>query len=261
MSDIILQLSKVCKSFKGNDGNLVWAMKDVSMFLNKGEWLGIVGESGCGKSTLARIVSRLDEPTSGQVLFRNRDIGHLKGSDKYDYYRKVQMVFQNPLSTFSPRMTIGTYLMEPFINFGLMNKNEARAFAESLLLDVGLTKDMMKRYPNELSGGQLQRVVIARTIGLEPDLLICDECTSALDVSIQKEIVQLLLSLKKKKMFSVIFITHDLALGEGLCNRIYVMKDGKIVESLGDDIIKEANHPYTKQLTKAVYSIHSLGQV
>lgn len=252
----ILELKDVHKKFRDNDGKVFKAVNNVSITLGKGECIGIVGESGCGKSTLARIISHLTEATGGRMIFQGKDVTALHGKSLKDYYKNVQMIFQDPLATFSPRMKIGAYLIEPFINFKLMNKTKAYEYAGELLEMVGLNRDYIQRYPSELSGGQLQRVVIARVIGIKSDIIICDECTSALDVSIQKQIINLLLELRNKTSFSNIFITHDLALAESLCDRIYVMYLGEIVEVIeGQDIIKEAKHPYTKMLLNSVFSI------
>ncbi|WHH58675.1 ATP-binding cassette domain-containing protein [Petroclostridium sp. X23] len=254
--NIILELEGVCKKFKDNDGKLFKAVNNVNLKLAQGECIGIVGESGCGKSTLARIISRLVDTSEGKIVFKGEDAAVLRGKSLKTYYKSIQMIFQDPLSTFSPRMKIGTYLIEPFINFNIMNRKQSCKYVEEMLSMVGLNKDYAHRYPSELSGGQLQRVVIARAIGLKPDIIVCDECTSALDVSIQQQIVNLLLELRKQTNFSNIFITHDLALAESICDRIYVMYLGEIVEVIeSQNIIKDAKHPYTKMLLNSVFSV------
>ncbi|TCO76865.1 ABC transporter ATP-binding protein [Marinisporobacter balticus] len=258
----ILELKDVNKHFRDNDGDIFKAVEDVSITLAKGECIGIVGESGCGKSTLARIIAHLTEVSQGRIIFKGKDIVKLQGDALKAHYKNVQMIFQSPLDTFSPRMTIGGYLIEPFVNFKLMNKKKAYEYAQELLDMVGLDKDYIKKYPNELSGGQLQRVVIARAIGIKPDIIICDECTSALDVSIQKQIINLLLALKEKTDFSNVFITHDLALAESICDRIYVMYQGEIVEMIeGQNIVEEAKHPYTKILLSSVFSVKNFENI
>lgn len=254
--NIILELKDIHKNFSDNNGKTFKAVDNVSLTLRKGDCVGIVGESGCGKSTLARIISHLIEASEGKVIFKGDDITSLKNKSLKEYYRRVQMIFQDPLSTFSPRMKIGSYLIEPFINFNRMSKKRAWEHTKELLEIVGLNKDYINKYPSELSGGQLQRVVIARAIGIKPDIIVCDEATSALDVSIQRQIINLLLELKKKTQFSSIFITHDLALAESICDRIYVMYLGKIVEVIeSDNIVKAAKHPYTKMLLDSVFSV------
>ncbi|MEW9123413.1 MAG: ABC transporter ATP-binding protein [Thermotaleaceae bacterium] len=257
--NIILELKDVSKNFKDNQGKPFKAVNNVNIQLAKGECIGIVGESGCGKSTLARILSHLTSLNEGKIIFKGKDVTRLQGDLLRTYYKSVQMIFQDPLGTFSPRMKIGTYLMEPFINFKIMDKKQAHKYAEELLEMVGLNKDYFNRYPNELSGGQLQRVVIARAMGLKPDIIICDECTSALDVSIQQQIVDLLLTLKEKTHFSSIFITHDLAVAESICDKIYVMYLGEIVEIIeSQNIMRDAKHPYTKMLLDSVFSVKKL---
>jgi oligopeptide/dipeptide ABC transporter ATP-binding protein len=256
--NIVLELKGVSKNFINNEGKPFKVVNNVDIQLAKGECIGIVGESGCGKSTLARIVAHLTRLNEGRILFKGKDVTRLQGEMLKTYYKSVQMIFQDPLGTFSPRMKIGTYLMEPFINFKIMDKKPARNYAEELLAMVGLNSDYMNRYPNELSGGQLQRVVIARAMGLKPDIIICDECTSALDVSIQQQILNLLLELKEKTNFSSLFITHDLAVAESICDKIYVMYLGEIVEIIeSQNIIRDGKHPYTRMLLDSVFSIKS----
>lgn len=254
--NIILELQGIHKHFKDNNGSRLKVIKNVDMSLRQGECIVIVGESGCGKSTLARLISQITDITKGRMIYKGQDVTNLRGEQLKKYYKNVQMIFQDPLSTFSPRMKIGTYMAEPYLNFKLMDKKSAYKYAEELLEMVGLNKEFIKRYPNELSGGQLQRVVIARTIGLKPDIIICDECTSALDVSIQKQIINLLIELQKKTNFSNIFITHDLALAESIGDKIYVMYLGEIVEILSSkNISKDAKHPYTRALLNAVLTV------
>ncbi|WP_245157218.1 ABC transporter ATP-binding protein [Anaerovorax sp. IOR16] len=255
MGNTILELQGINKYFRDNTGNSFHVIKDVNLSLRQGECIAIVGESGCGKSTLAKLISQLIPVTKGSMFYNGKDVTNLHGAQLKEYYKNVQMIFQNPLSTFSPRMKIGSYMVEPYLNFKLMNKKEALNYAKELLETVGLSKDFIDRYPNELSGGQLQRVVIARTIGLKPDVIICDECTSALDVSIQKQIIHLLLELQSNTKFCNIFITHDLALAESISDKIYVMYLGEIVEILrSKNISRDAKHPYTKALLNAVFS-------
>ncbi|MBS4536523.1 ABC transporter ATP-binding protein [Clostridium sp. D2Q-14] len=259
--EIILQLENIQKIFKDNRGKNFKAINNVNINLAKGECIGIVGESGCGKSTLARIIAHLTSSSEGRIIYKGEDITDISKQSVKKYYRNVQMILQDPLATFSPRMKIGRYLIEPFINFKIMNKKKAYGYAELLLNKVGLSEDYIEKYPNELSGGELQRVVIARAIGLEPNIIISDECTSALDVSIQKQIINLFLDLKKKINFSYIFITHDLALAESVCDKIYVMYLGEIVEVLeGWNLVREAKHPYTQMLLDSVFSIKNFNK-
>lgn len=255
----ILELQKVDKTFTREDGHRVKALKKVSLSLDQGKCVGIVGESGSGKSTLARVVSHLTPATDGNIFFQGKDITSLRGTALKDYYQKVQMIFQEPLGTFSPRMKIGDYLVEPFVNFSILAQKKARSYAKELLERVGLPESYVSRYPSMLSGGQLQRVVIARSIGLKPEIIICDECTSALDVTIQQQIMELFSELRKETGFASLFITHDLALAEGVCDEIHVMYDGQVVEQLaGKNITQEAKHPYTIELIDSVFSLDTL---
>lgn len=252
----VLEIKGVDKTFKGDDGTRVEALKQVSFSLSKGECLGVVGESGSGKSTLARVVSHLIGVSRGTIHFQGKEITSLRGDALKSYYQRVQMIFQDPLGTFSPRMKIDQYMIEPFLNFRIMSKKIALEHAKKLFERVELSPNMLTRYPTELSGGQLQRVVIARCIGLKPELIICDECTSALDVTIQQQIVNLLQKLQKDSGFASLFITHDLALAETICDRILVMYSGEVVERLaGDNIVCEAAHPYTVELIKSVFCL------
>ena len=256
MEKNLLELKGISKSFKDAKGTTFKAVHNINLTIKKGEWIGIVGESGSGKSTLARIICHLEAMDEGCMVFKGQDITTLHKKSLKDYYRNLQMIFQDPLSTFSPRMRIGDYLSEPFCNFKILKKKEAAQHAKVLLENVGLPADFTEKYPHELSGGQLQRVVIARAVGLKPDLIICDECTSALDVTIQQQILQLLLDLKKKNQFSNVVITHDLALAESVCDRIYVMFAGEIVEVLKSPyIVRDAGHPYTKKLIGAGFPL------
>ncbi|MFK5951556.1 MAG: dipeptide/oligopeptide/nickel ABC transporter ATP-binding protein [Desulfobacterium sp.] len=255
----ILELKNINKVFTTSDGRVIHALKGITLSLQKGECIGIVGESGSGKSTLARVVSHLTDVTSGTIHFQGKKITALGGSGLKEYYQHVQMIFQDPLGTFSPRMKIGAYMIEPFLNFKIMTKQQALGYAEKLLERVGLPGEFLKRYPSMLSGGQLQRVVIARAVGLKPDLIICDECTSALDVTIQQQIVDLFRELKKETGFSSLFITHDLALAEAICDSIHVMYDGEVVEVMdGQNILDAATHSYTMELIDSVFSIEHI---
>lgn len=248
--DATLQINNLSKSYKEKNK----AVKNVSLRVERGEAVGLVGESGCGKSTLARIICGLLKQDEGEIIFQDKPI-NLKADRHKEYYRKVQMVFQNPLAVFSPHMRIGKFLMEPFLNFRLMNKKEAWEHCSSLLKWVSLPEEMMHRYANELSGGQLQRVVLARAIGIKPALLVCDEATSSLDVTAQHDIVKILMNLKAQQSMSIVFITHDLALAQQVCQKIYVMKDGEIVETIQSHRLQEAKNDYTKSLIKAVFTL------
>ena len=241
--EILLEVSHVNKEFPVKKQRL-HAISDVSFALHKGELLGIVGESGCGKSTLAKMLVGSLPVSSGKMELSGVDYAALKGKEKRAFRRKIQMVFQDPLSSFSPRMKIGTYLAEPRRNYDKVSKQQAFAEAEQLLEKVGLPRDFLVRYPHELSGGQLQRVAIARALAIHPELLICDEATGALDVSIQNQIAKLLVELVREQNMGCIFIGHDLALVRSVTQRIAVMYLGRIVELLdSEDLAVSCRHP------------------
>ncbi len=231
----------------------VKAVDDVSLVVNKGETLGLVGESGCGKSTLGRTLIRLYEPTSGTVHFRSEDFLKMGGEKLRQSRRQIQMIFQDPYASLDPRMTIGQILLQPFEIHNHLNPNERADRVKQLLELVGLKASHVNRYPHEFSGGQRQRICIARAIALEPELIICDEPVSALDVSIQAQILNLLKDLQEKLKLTYIFISHDLSVIEYFCDRIAVMYLGKIVELASrDELFKNPKHPYTQALISAI---------
>lgn len=254
----ILQIKNLTKKFNLENGKQLKAVDNVSLELYQGECLGIVGESGCGKSTLANMLTNLEDVTTGNIYYKNKDITNLKGEELRQNRRKLQMVFQGHSESFNPRMKIVDIVSEPLLNFKLMSKATARLKAKKLLAMVGLTEEFMTRYPHQLSGGEKQRVAIARAISLDPEIILWDEATSALDVSIQKQVINLLLDLQKEKGLSYIFIGHDLAVVRNVSNRIIVMYLGRIVEVIdSDSLTKKAIHPYTKTLLSSVFSIKS----
>ena len=248
---IIKGISKVYKK----DNKEYKVLEDINFKIKIGEMIGIVGESGTGKSTLARQIIRLEKPTSGQVLLNNKDITNIKGKELKNIYKDMQMVFQDPIGSFDPRLTIGKSIDELLKN-NKVPKNIRKEKIIELLKLVGLDKQYIDKYPRELSGGQCQRAAIAKAISCEPKILICDEVTSALDVSIQGQVISLLKELKEKKNMTYIFICHDLALVELLCDKVIVLNKGNIVES-GDakEIINNPIHPYTKLLVNSIFPV------
>lgn len=253
----VLQLIHVKKEFELKDKKHLKAVNDVTLDIEDGECVGIVGESGCGKSTLAKLITCMESVSDGQILFQGQDITNLKGKELRAYRRQAQMIFQDPASVFSPRMKIGTFVMEPWKNFEKKNKKEAMEMGYYALQRVGLPDHYFHKYPHELSGGELQRVAIARAIALHPKLLICDEATSALDVSIQKDIIDLLQEHREESPFSILFICHDLALVENFCDKVAVMYLGKIVEIMEVKALrKNARHPYSKALLDSVFYVY-----
>ena len=260
MSNCILSVSNLTKRFPINSGffskdkSFIHAVTRASFDLLEGETLGIVGESGCGKSTLGRTILRLNEANSGQVLFENTDISKLSGQKLQSYRQNAQMIFQDPYASLNPRMTIKEILEEPFDIHGICREKDKKAHAISLLLkDVGLREDVLNKYPHEFSGGQRQRIGIARALALKPKLIICDEPVSALDVSIQSQILNLLKDLKEKYRMSLLFISHDLSVVKYISDRVAVMYLGSIIEIADvDKLFSTPKHPYTKALISSI---------
>jgi peptide/nickel transport system ATP-binding protein len=230
------------------------AVNDVSFDIKRGETLGLVGESGCGKSTLARTLLRLIEPTSGQIIFENRDITQLKGSELQILRRQMQIIFQNPFSALDPRIKVGDAIMEPLeIHKQGKTAKERRERAAYLLERVGLSADAMNRYPHQFSGGQRQRVCIARSLALNPKFIICDESVSALDVSVQAQVLNLLKELQDEFGLTYIFISHDLSVVKFMSDRILVMNKGQIVEQgKAEDIYRHPKEEYTQKLIASI---------
>jgi len=232
---------------------VVKAVDGVSLDIFPGETLGLVGESGCGKSTLGRALLRLTEPTSGQVLYRNSDLAHLSSRDLREQRRHLQIIFQDPYASLNPRMTIGQIVGEPLETFRLARGREAEQRVQELLETVGLSKRFIKRYPHEFSGGQRQRIGIARALAVDPDFIVADEPISALDVSIQAQIMNLLEKLQIEKNLTYLFISHDLRAIRHVSDRVAVMYLGKLVEiAEAKTIYEEPLMPYTKALISAV---------
>ena len=229
------------------------AVDDVSLTIHRGETLGLVGESGCGKSTLGRCITRLYQPTSGSIYFEGQDITRLKGNALLPFRKDIQMIFQDPMESLNARHTVGDILEEPFIVQKIGDRISRKKQVLKLLDTVGLPARSTSRYPFEFSGGQRQRIGIARSIALNPKLVICDEPVSALDVSIQSQILNLLIDLQKEFNLSYLFIAHDLAVVKHISDRIAIMYLGKVVESAaGETIYRKPLHPYTSSLISAI---------
>ena len=249
----ILQVKGLKKVFHQHGRRDITAVENISFSLRAGEILGIVGESGSGKSTVARLITRLEDVTDGQIVLDGQDITHLRGSALKETYEKIQMVFQNPVGSFDPRKTLGYGIGESLRNKGVP-KAEIRAKVAGLLEQCGLEASYMDRYPHQVSGGQCQRAAIARALAVDPEVIICDEATSALDVTVQKRVIDLLKNLQENKNLSYVFICHNLALVQQFCDRVLVMKDGRVVEEgLPDEVIQNPREEYTKMLVESVF--------
>jgi oligopeptide transport system ATP-binding protein len=252
----LVSVSHVTKRFTverdllGRPTREVRAVDDVSLEIERGETLGLVGESGCGKSTLGRVMLRLIDPTEGQILFEGRDIAKLPERELRPLRRRMQIVFQDPYSSLNPRMTVRATLAEALRIHGLVkNKGEEEARVASLLERVGLRPEHMRRYPHEFSGGQRQRIGIARALAVEPSFIVADEPISALDVSIQAQVVNLLGDLQDELGLSYLFIAHDLSVVEFISDRVAVMYLGRVVEvATSDELYGAPRHPYTQAL-------------
>lgn len=231
----------------------VQAVDDVSFQIHSGECLGLVGESGCGKSTIAKMVTRLEAADEGEIFLNDREITRVSGKALRTVYQQMQMVFQMPADSFNPRIKLGEGIMESLINQG-MGRREAKTKAREYLEICGLGNEFSDRYSHQVSGGECQRASIARAIAIKPSLVICDEATSALDVTVQAQIIKMLTRFKNERGMSYLFICHDLALVQEICDRVMVMHNGRIVEQgTPNDIIMRPREAYTKKLIDSVF--------
>ncbi len=259
-TEVLLKVENLVKHFPIMRGTIfrkqvgaIRAVDGISFVVHRGDTLGLVGESGCGKSTTGRAILQLYRPTSGHVYFENTDLVKLKGEELRKMRRKMQMIFQDPYASLNPRMTVGEIIGEPLLVHNLASRKESETRVEELLQLVGLNPDYANRYPHEFSGGQRQRVGVARALALNPSLIVCDEPISALDVSIQAQVVNLLEDLQQQFNLTYLFIAHDLSMVRHISTRVAVMYLGLIVELAARDVLY-ANplHPYTQALLSAV---------
>jgi oligopeptide/dipeptide ABC transporter ATP-binding protein len=259
MSGLLLDVRDLSKSFPVREAFPGWAAKEiraadrVTFQINAGETLALIGESGCGKSTIGRLILRLIEPSGGKVLFDGVDLGCLGAKAMRDFRAKAQLIFQDPYASLNPSISIAAALSEPLMLHGGLSKAGRRARVAELLNLVGLNKEHAARFPHELSGGQRQRVAIARALAAGPKLIVCDEPVSALDVSIQAQILNLLKDLQQKFGLAYLFISHDLGVVRHIADRVAIMYLGRIVETgTADQIFREPRHPYTQALFSAI---------
>jgi len=249
----LLDVREIVKHFPAGVGQSVKAVDGVTFDIKSGETLGLVGESGCGKSTLGRVIAQLIAPTSGSIVLEDVELTKLRGEKLRQQRRQLQMIFQDPFASLDPRMTVGDIVAEPIDNFGVMRGKQRTERVKELLRVVGLNPYFTNRYPHEFSGGQRQRIGIARALAVNPKLIVCDEAVSALDVSIQAQIVNLLEDLQAQFNLTYLFIAHDLSVVRHISDRVMVMYLGKLVELAGrDDIYDHPKHPYTRALLSAI---------
>lgn len=252
MNNILLEITGLRKHFL-TGRRVIKAVDDVTLLVRKGETLGLVGESGCGKSTLARLIVRLHQPTDGMIKYCGLDVFRAGKKEALGLCREIQMIYQDPYASLNPRMTVENIVGEALDIHGLCNAQDRKVKIEELLTMVGINRGYMSRYPHELSGGQRQRIGIARALAVNPSLIICDEPISALDVSIQAQIMNLLKDLLREKHLTYLFISHNLAMVKYISNRVAVMYMGKIVETADTgELCSNPQHPYSKALLSAV---------
>jgi len=263
MSNTILEVRNLVKNYPVRGGfwnraiNTVKAVSNVELQLTEGQTLGLVGESGCGKSTLGKVIIRLEEPTNGSIIFDNYDLTNLSKKELRNCRKAFQMIFQDPFGSLNPKLTVFQLLAEPLQLHEKLDKEEIINKVHEIMNDVGLSTDQSDRYPHEFSGGQRQRISIGRALATNPKLIICDEPVSALDVSIQAQIINLLMDLQQKYRLTYLFISHDLTIVRHISHHIAVMYLGKIVEyGSNEEIYNNPSHPYTQALLSAVPTVH-----
>ena len=253
----LVSFSHVTRRFPAMSGprgkKMFTAVEDASFSIREGEILGLLGESGCGKSTIARMLLGLIHPTEGEICYRGREIGSLPGRAYHPYRREIQMIFQNPFGCLDPRMRVKNLLLEPMQVWGIGSSDADRMQrVRQMCAECGLAEETLDKRPGEFSGGQLQRIAIARTLLMEPTLLVADEIVSALDVAVQNQILQLLLDMRRRYSLTILFITHDLAVIQKMADRVMVMREGRILQT-GDcrEVLEQPVDPYVRELKTA----------
>ncbi len=248
----MLQVEHLTKRFKLDNGTVQTVLDDVSCAVRPGEAVAIVGRSGSGKTTLIKAIAGFTSVDAGRIIFGGKDITHAHGHAQREVYKDMQMVFQSPAASFDPRLTLGSSISEHLRNLGI-KKSERTELVKNLLEQCSLPPEFISRYPHEVSGGQCQRAAIARALTAEPKLLLCDEATSALDVTAQAQMIFLLERLKRERGMAILFVCHNLAVAQSLCDKIIVMHSGTVAESgTSDEVINHPKSEYTKQLLDAV---------
>jgi oligopeptide transport system ATP-binding protein len=256
---MLIEVKNLKKYFTQKRNQEIKAVDDVSFYIKKGETLGLVGESGCGKSTLGRTLIRLYDVTDGQIIFDGENISNKKDKELKSFRQRTQTIFQDPYASLNPNMTVAEIIREPLDIHTKLSKDEKEQIVYEMLEKVGLTREQATRYPHEFSGGQRQRIGIARALSVKPDFIFCDEPISALDVSIQAQVINLLEDLQKELGITYLFIAHDLSMVRHISDRVCVMYLGKIVEiGSSEDIYENPKHPYTKALLSSIPTIDKI---
>ena len=252
-NEVLVQAQDLCKYFKIGGGRMLHAVEDVNLEIHRGETLGLVGESGCGKSTLGRTLMGIYKPTKGKLIYDGKEVDLTKKKERFAFAKKAQIIFQDPYASLDPRMTVGSIIAEGMEIHGMYDEKRRRERVAELLDIVGLNREHANRFPHEFSGGQRQRIGIARALAIEPEFIVCDEPISALDVSIQAQVMNLLHELQEKMGLTYLFIAHDLNIVKYISDRIAVMYLGSVVElATSDELYANTLHPYSKALLSAV---------
>ena len=252
-NEILLQAEGLCKYFRVSGGRTVHAVEDVNLTIRRGETLGLVGESGCGKSTLGRTLMGIYVPTKGKLIYSGEELHLENKKERFNFTKKAQIIFQDPYASLDPRMTVGSIIEEGMIIHGMYDEGERKDRVAELLDIVGLNREHANRFPHEFSGGQRQRICTARALAIKPEFIVCDEPISALDVSIQAQIINMLRDLQRKLGLTYLFIAHDLNIVKYISDRIAVMYLGSVVElASSDELYQNTLHPYSKALLSAV---------